>query len=1748
MKKILSLILVALLPLVASAETVEINGIYYNFDSGAKTAEVTSNPNDYYRGAVNIPASVTYEGMEFSVTSIGYGAFEYCRGLTSVTIPNSVTSIHYYAFEDCSSLTSIIIPNSVISIGYGAFYGCSGLTSITIPKNLTNIDEGAFGGCSGLASIKVENGNTTYDSRNNCNAIIKTTTNRLIAGCKNTTIPNNVSSIGYYAFRDCQSLISVTIPNSVTSIGYCAFYGCKSLTSVVIPESVTSIGGWAFWYTGLASITIPNNVTSIGENVFGACDYLESIKVEIGCVQYDSRENCNAIIETATNTLIAGCRNTVIPNSVTSIGNYAFSSCSGLTSITIPNGVTSIGNDAFNWCDDLISINIPNSVTSIGSYAFYGCESLSSIIIGNGMRSIRNNAFTYCSELEDVYCYAENVPETESDAFEDSPIASAVLYVPEDSKDLYKATLPWSDFRMIVSIGEEIDKNAYINGIYYNFWGNEAEVTYKDYYNNENAYYGNVVIPESVTYKGKTYMVTSIGNDAFYDCNGLTSITIPNSVKSISYNAFCFCVGLTSVIIPNSVTTIDDDAFYCCSSLTSIAIPNSVANIGLEAFGGCDNLTSIKVETGNSTYDSRNNCNAIIETATNTLVVGCKNTIIPESVTSIGRCAFRVCYGLTSINIPESVTTIDDRAFKYCYNLTSVTIGNHVTSIGDEAFYGCGLTDVFCYAKNVPETNSNAFEDSPIASATLNVPKGSIGMYKATLPWSKFGTIVPLEENYINGIYYDFSGNYAEVTNGNYAYSGAVVIPASVTYKGKTYPVTGIGHDAFKGCDGLTSVTIPNSVTSIGNYAFEGCKSLQEIILPEGLTTIGAYAFNGSGLKEMTLPSTLTSIGDYALASYVIRCQFATPFSVGTLHSNASNAILYVPQGSEQLFRNASGWKDFIIMSEKGDAFAEWVDGQLIVNLMYPGVLRLTLIELDDEEITRLKIRGPLNVDDIKYLIEGKGKIANLESLDLSEVSLIYGGDYYKKKSDTGDIGFVYYVHYYYLAEEEDLITGLSLGLSTTYTYKHYGPNLAFAFEGVPYKHIVMPKSIKKAATSVFLKCKNLQSVEFPGGLHGIEESAFYGCEQLDHINLEYADSIPYSTFGGCKALRKVEHLENVKYIGESAFYGCSQLACDNGTLALPHVASIPEGAFYQCTSLKKVQLPKVVSIGDRAFAECKMLEEVSYPTSLQEVYYNSFANTPWISELPIENDIKYMEHVALKYEGGNSNVPATLSFREGTRVIAGRFLESINYSYRKNVTALSLPSSLKHIGGYAFSDSYLTTLTLPENIQTIGEQAFYRSSMTKVTIPENLKKMGEGAFNSSNLNIVNFNAKEVQGGRYAFSGCSSLERVNVGGSVCLLPPDVFEGCENLTIVKFAERMNGTPLTIGDGAFSYCNNLISLSLPSDTRVIGDYAFCYCSSLTDFTIPNYVTRIANGVFSGCSGLTSVTIPNNVTSIGDEAFKECGGLTYIAIPHSVTYIGKEAFEGCYNLISIDVPNRVTNIGESAFYSCEGLTSVNITDLSAWCNIKFEGDGANPLLYAHHLYLNGKEIKVLTIPNDVASVGNYAFYGCEGLNSVNIPESVTSIGDYAFRECSRLTSVTIPNSVATIGQYAFYGCESLTDVYCYGTEPPIIAYYYSEYSDRYYYNSFDTSYIKYVTLHVPEESIYLYKEVEPWKYFGTIVALTDNDPKPDPDAIEDVKVEDVTEMDYFDLNGRKLNAPQKGINIIRYSDGTTRKVAIK
>ena len=343
-----------------------VDDICYNLNNDDKTASVTyfiyKNNNYYgvydgydgyisaYSGNIVIPKTITFSGTTYSVTSIGEHAFSRCYDrVTSVTIPNSITSIDQYAFSRCY-----------------------GLTSLVVDKN-----------------------NGTYDSRNNCNAIIETSTNNLIVGCKNTIIPNSVTSIGRNAFYGCSGLTSVAIPNSVTSIGGGAFCFCSGLTSVTIPNSVTSIGGYAFCdCSGLTSVTIPNSVTSIGVYAFCDCSGLTSV---------------------------------TIPNSVTSIGYRAFANCSGLTSVTIPNSVTTIGKNAFSGCSGLTSVTIPNSVTSIGEYAFEDCSGLTKLV-----------------------SLAVEPPTCGNGTFKEVDKTTCQLLVPEESINKYKTADQWKEFLNIL--------------------------------------------------------------------------------------------------------------------------------------------------------------------------------------------------------------------------------------------------------------------------------------------------------------------------------------------------------------------------------------------------------------------------------------------------------------------------------------------------------------------------------------------------------------------------------------------------------------------------------------------------------------------------------------------------------------------------------------------------------------------------------------------------------------------------------------------------------------------------------------------------------------------------------------------------------------------------------------------------------------------------------------------------------------------------------------------------------------------------------------------------------------------------------------------------------------------------------------------------------------------------------------------------------------------------------------------------
>ena len=578
-----------------------------------------------------------------------------CGGIGMTAQAESYGNLTYEENESGITITKyegnkkkLVIPEKidgkkVTSIGYAAFNGCSGLTSITIPKNVTSIGGNAFNDCSGLRSI---------------------------------TLPKGVTSIGWDAFSGCSGLTSITLPKDVTSIEQGAFDGCSGLTSITIPDSVTSIG-WG---------------------VFSGCSGLTSIKVSKGNKYYDSRNNCNAIIETKSNELISGCKKTVIPKGVTSIGGSAFCGCSGLKSITIPKGVTRIGRYAFMYCSSLTSITIPDSVTSIEECAFEGCSGLTSITISDG--------------------------------------------------------------------------------------------------------------------------VTSIGGYAFADCSSLTSITIPDSVTSIGFY---------------------DGAFW------------------VNVFPRCSSLTSIKVSKGNKRYDSRDNCNAIIDTKYNGLISGCKKTVIPKGVTWIRDSAFNGCSGLKSITLPKGVTSIGDSAFANCSGLTNITLPDGVKSIGAGAFSDCSsltsitipksVTIIGVYYQKEPFNDCKKLVISCYKdSAAYNYAKQNNIPVKLIVDPAKKGTILAVSSKKLEVVVTSSSKKNPTVTVTKITDKNAkkLTIPATVKVKGVTYKVTEISDRAFKGNKKLTTVTIGSNVTKIGIGAFYGCKNLKKITVTAGkLTTINRSVFKG---------------------------------------------------------------------------------------------------------------------------------------------------------------------------------------------------------------------------------------------------------------------------------------------------------------------------------------------------------------------------------------------------------------------------------------------------------------------------------------------------------------------------------------------------------------------------------------------------------------------------------------------------------------------------------------------------------------------------------------------------------------------------------------------------------------------------------------------------------------------------------------------------------------------------------------
>jgi len=806
-----------------------------------------------------------------TITSIGDGAFFGCAGLTGITIPDSVTNIASYAFAGCVGLRSVTIGNSLISIGTGAFSGCSGLAGVTIPASVDCIGDQAFDSCSGARAITGLGGVTSIGSG-------------AFSGCGGLTgiaIPSSVTNIGWWAFSDCAGLTEVAIPGGVALIGDYAFSGCGAMREISVAEAnanysslagvlfnkdktvlIRCPGGKTGNYTipsgvavieseaisgcaSIASVTIPASVTSIGGCAFEDCASLTALNVVPACANYCSLEG--VLFDNPITTLIqyppgkegssyavplgistlgdcafkgcAGLAEVAIPASVTSIGTHAFLNCAGLTAInvdpananyssadgvlfgfgswgqptliqcpggktgnyTIPDSIRDIEECAFFNCTGLTGVSIPDTVTSIGDYAFFNCTSLTNITLPSVPYSfIGNFSFFNCTGLTSV-----TIP---------SGVASIGDF----------AFLNCSGLTAI-----EVDPNNWnfcsIGGVLFN----KSQTALIQCPGGKT---GICVVPVGAT---------GIGDKAFFNCSGLTSIDVDeNNSDYSSADGVLFNKSQTTLIqcpggkagnylIPSSVVGIKRAAFINCS-LTGVAIPASLTSVGDYAFSTCSSLSEIAVAEGNANYRSLDG--VLFNKAMSSLVQ------YPGGITG------------SSFTVSASINRIEGGAFSGCSDLTGVYFkGDRPGCVGLGAFSGADNVTVY-YLPGSAGWGEPFFADRPAVF----------------LPYL-----------------YTVAGDGISL----FAYAGTNTVELIPPFiEGK--PVTSIESYAFFNCASLTHVTIPDSVTIIGDSAFENCVSLASIAIPSGVIHIGDAAFfNCAGLTGVTLPDSVTRIGNWAFAS-----------------------------------------------------------------------------------------------------------------------------------------------------------------------------------------------------------------------------------------------------------------------------------------------------------------------------------------------------------------------------------------------------------------------------------------------------------------------------------------------------------------------------------------------------------------------------------------------------------------------------------------------------------------------------------------------------------------------------------------------------------------------------------------------------------------------------------------------------------------------------------------------------------------
>ena len=1383
----------------------------------------------------------------------------------------------------------------------------------------------------------------------------------------------------------------------VTRIGEGAFYGCSDLWDVEVPDSVTSIGDNAFYgCLFMSRVSLPRRFVDVltkASPAFAGCSSL----LEVGYREVVDDTIWQFLIDGGV-AVLSNDNNPVIPTwtsghvtvpsvlggySVAHIGPYAFAWCGSMTGVTIPDSVQDIDMNAFMECTSLKAVTLPGSVTGVGQNAFRNCSALEIVSIPSSVTTIGANAFAGAA-LKELHV------EPGSSATVEGMITTsgytATLTTSEDLGVISSADvggITWS-YR-IVDGTAEVFKGSGIPAI--------PDTTA-----------GKITIPSELD----GHPVTRIGESAFWYCDQLTGVTIPDGVTIIGVEAFYGCDAMTSVTIPYSVTRIEELAFSDCYVLEDADIPYSVTSIADSAFSGCYALADaygfviirgvLHCYAGGDSY---------VTVPANVTRIGdyafydmtsVYSVDIPASVTSVGDGAFMYCSDLASVTIPGSVASIGEDAFYECDNLSEVTIPAGVTSIGMSAFYDCdSLIDVWI-PSTVTEIGANAFDACPLL-ANVHVESAAeetrVGALLTASGLSLGGITFKYDVPATFTATFDANGGTVSETSRTVASGDVLGVLPTPTREGYTFHAWFNSFDESRATvlDILTSdedfyarwipagygvyvddagvewtYKIDDDEVEIVSYDF-GKPAIPDtttdyVEVPEEIegklvTRIGDYAFYGCALlTEVDIPDGVTSIGVYAFedCSY-LDCMYL-PDSVTSIGEGA--------------FGRCAMLKD-LSMSDSLTRIEDWA---------FYGCASLTEVYIPDSVATI-----------------GVGAFQNCYALA--------SVDFPDELKTIGDGAFMNCI----------LLEGVHIPEAVT----EIG-NTAFGSSGLT--HVTIPGSVTHIGDYAFDDCAYLTDVTISEGVETIGDHVFEDCVLL-------------GTTG------TVEIPATVTAIGARAFAGCSGLA----TISIPYsVTSIGDGAFYECGNLDHVDIPGgVTSIGSSTFAYCSTLTDVAIPASVTEIGEQAFYHCDNLASISIPKSVTSIGSAAFD----DCTAWTTVYVEVGDTDRVKGIIEALSLSYVGKTYTESLPSEF--------------TVTFDANGGTVSEASRDVASGAEIgELPEPTREDCTfiGWFTEADGGVaVDGLAKATANVTFYAHWIEWKYRVEDGEAE--LFNDYYAAISTKTAgaIVVPDTLGGYPVTrIGDNAFEDCNALTSVSLPATVTRIGDNAFEDCNALTSVSLPATVTSIGEYAFDGCTSLLSVTLPAGLTTIEYYAFYGCSSLS-ISVPDGVE-VEDGAFYGCDAMADSDgfvivggilhyyagsdavvtVPDKVTAIGSEAFEDCDFLTSVtlpatvkSIGDWSFWgcSSLDMEiPDGVTEIGY--RAFYGCSALATAELPADLEYLWDEAFAGCTSLVAVEVPEGLTSIPDSAFAGCSAMTDVSIPATVTDVGTGAFTGCASLATIH--------------------------------------------------------------------------------------------------------------------